>query len=158
MNNKKYKGAGGATFLTFIVIVFLALWLTNRMQVRDQDMTYQSFVQEVKDSQNVKDVNIKQNKTVPTGVVTVTLKNSDTTKQVNVSDVNAVQELLEKYKIDYQMPNVQEDSWLTTILMPLLFTFLGITLNLHVHESSGRRCQCKGNEFRQEPGQDDDRF
>ena len=93
MNNKKYKGAGGATFLTFIVIVFLALWLTNRMQVREQDMTYQSFVQEVK-NQNVQDVNIKQNKTVPTGVVTVTLKDSDTTKQVNVSDVNAVQELL----------------------------------------------------------------
>ncbi len=41
---------------------------------------------------------LKQNKTVPTGVVTVTLKNSDTTKQVNVSDVNAVQELLGKVK------------------------------------------------------------
>ncbi|MBU3876445.1 ATP-dependent zinc metalloprotease FtsH [Faecalicatena sp. AGMB00832] len=146
MNNKKYKGAGGATFLTFIVIVFLALWLTNRMQVRDQDMTYQSFVQEVKD-QNVKDVNIKQNKTVPTGVVTVTLKNSDTTKQVNVSDVNAVQELLEKYKIDYQMPNVQEDSWLTTILMPLLFTFLGITLIFMFMNRQGGGANAKAMNF-----------
>ncbi|MCI6465420.1 MAG: ATP-dependent zinc metalloprotease FtsH [Faecalicatena sp.] len=116
------------------------------MQVRDQDMTYQSFVQEVKD-QNVKDVNIKQNKTVPTGVVTVTLKNSDTTKQVNVSDVNAVQELLEKYKIDYQMPNVQEDSWLTTILMPLLFTFLGITLIFMFMNRQGGGANAKAMNF-----------
>ena len=146
MNNKKYKGAGGATFLTFIVIVFLALWLTNRMQVREQDMTYQSFVQEVKD-QNVQDVNIKQNKTVPTGVVTVTLKDSGTTKQVNVSDVNAVQELLEKYKIDYQMPNVQEDSWLTTLLMPLLFTFLGITLIFMFMNRQGGGANAKAMNF-----------
>lgn len=127
MNSKKYKSAGGATFLTFIVIVFLALWLTNRTQVRDQDMTYTSFTQEVKDG-NIQDVTIKQNKTVPTGVVTVTLRDSGITKQVNVSDVTEVQNLLEKYKIDYKMPNVPEDSWITTLLMPLLFTFLGITL------------------------------
>jgi len=127
LNSKKYKSAGGATFLTFIVIVFLALWLTNRMQVRDQDMTYTSFTQEVKDG-NIQDVTIKQNKTVPTGVVTVTLRDSGITKQVNVSDVTEVQNLLEKYKIDYKMPNVPEDSWITTLLMPLLFTFLGITL------------------------------
>ena len=94
MNSKKYKSAGGATFLTFIVIVFLALWLTNRMQVRDQDMTYTSFTQEVKDG-NIQDVTIKQNKTVPTGVVTVTLRDSGITKQVNVSDVTEVQNLLE---------------------------------------------------------------
>jgi hypothetical protein len=30
LNNKKYKNAGGATFLTFMLIIFLALWLTNR--------------------------------------------------------------------------------------------------------------------------------
>lgn len=146
MNNKKYKGAGGATFLTFIVIVFLALWLTNRMQVREQDMTYQSFVQEVK-NQNAVDVNIKQNKTVPTGVVTVTMKDTGTTKQVNVSDVNAVQELLEKYNIDYQMQNVQEDSWLTTILMPLLFTFLGITLIFMFMNRQGGNANAKAMNF-----------
>lgn len=146
MNNKKYRSAGGATFLTFIVIVFLALWLTNRMQVREQDMTYTSFVQEVKDK-NVQDVTIKQNKTVPTGVVTVTLKDSDTTKQVNVSDVNSVQALLEKYNIDYQMPNVQEDSWLTTILMPLLFTFLGITLIFMFMNRQGGGANAKAMNF-----------
>lgn len=125
MNNKKYKGAGGA--LTFIVIVFFALWLTSRMQMGSQEMTYQSFVQEVKD-QNVADITIKQNKTVPTGIVMVTIKSDEATKQVNVSDVNEVQTLLSDNDIEYKMPNVPEDSWLTTLLMPLLLTFLGITV------------------------------
>jgi cell division protease FtsH len=127
LNNKKYRSAGGATFFTFIVIVFLALWLTNRMQVKEQDMTYQSFVQEVQ-SDNVQDATIKQNKTVPTGVITATLKDKSTVKQVNVSDVKEAQQLLEKNNIDYKMLNVPEDSWLTTILTPLVITLLGVTL------------------------------
>lgn len=127
MNNKKYKNAGGATFLTFIVIVFLTLWLANRMQVRDQEMTYQSFVQEVQ-SDNIQEATIKQNKAVPTGVITVTLKDGGTVKQVNVSDVKEAQVLLDEHGIDYKMPNVPEDSWLTNILMPLVITLLGITL------------------------------
>ncbi|PWJ49188.1 ATP-dependent zinc metalloprotease FtsH [Faecalicatena contorta] len=127
MNNKKYKNAGGATFLTFIVIVFLTLWLANRMQVRDQEMTYQSFVQEVQ-SDNIQEATIKQNKAVPTGVITVTLKEDGTVKQVNVSDVKEAQVLLDEHGIDYKMPNVPEDSWLTNILMPLVITLLGITL------------------------------
>ncbi|MBA4701589.1 MAG: ATP-dependent metallopeptidase FtsH/Yme1/Tma family protein [Ruminococcus sp.] len=127
MNNKKYKNAGGATFLTFIVIVFLTLWLANRMQVRDQEMTYQSFVQEVQ-SDNIQEATIKQNKAVPTGVITVTLKEDGTVKQVNVSDVKEAQVLLDEHGVDYKMPNVPEDSWLTNILMPLVITLLGITL------------------------------
>lgn len=146
MNNKKYKSMGGATFLTFIVIVFLALWLMNRMQVREQDMTYQTFVQEVKDK-NVQEVIIKQNKTVPTGVVTVTLKGDGTIKQVNISDVNAVQELLDKYKIDYQMSNVPEDSWITTILMPLLLMFLGITVIFMFMNRQGGGANAKAMNF-----------
>jgi cell division protease FtsH len=127
LNNKKYKNAGGATFLTFIVIVFLTLWLANRMQVRDQEMTYQSFVQEVQ-SDNIQEATIKQNKAVPTGVITVTLKEDGTVKQVNVSDVKEAQVLLDEHGVDYKMPNVPEDSWLTNILMPLVITLLGITL------------------------------
>lgn len=146
MNNKKYKSAGGATFLTFIVIVFLALWLTNRMQAGAQDMTYQSFVQEVK-NKNVQEVIIKQNKTVPTGVVTITLKKDGEAKQVNVSDVKEVQTLLEKYDIDYRMANVPEDSWLTTILMPLLFTFLGITLIFMFMNRQGGGANAKAMNF-----------
>lgn len=146
MNNKKYKSAGGATLLTFIVIVFLALWLTNRMQVKSQEMTYQSFVQEVK-NENLEDITIKQNKTVPTGVVTVTVKSDGTIKQVNVSDVNEVQNLLTQNKTEYKMSNVPEDSWLTTLLIPLLLTFVGITVIFMVMNRQGGGGNAKAMNF-----------
>ncbi|MFQ6959171.1 ATP-dependent zinc metalloprotease FtsH [Clostridium sp. D5] len=137
---------GGATFLTFIVIVFLALWLTNRFQVKDQEMTNQSFVQEVKDK-NVQDVTIKQNKTVPTGVVTVTIKDSGAVKQVTTSDVEKTQEMLNKAGIEYKLLDVPQDSWFTTILIPLLITFLGITVIFMFMNRQGGGANAKAMNF-----------
>lgn len=117
---------GGAAFLTFLIVVFVVLWTTNRMQMKNQEMTYQSFVQEVK-NENVKEVVIRPNKVVPTGVVTVALKDGRTVKTVNVSDVKEVQNLLED-RVDYRMLDVPRDSWVSTILLPLLLTFLGVIL------------------------------
>ncbi len=117
---------GGAAFLAFLVIVFLALWGTNRMQVKNQEMTYQSFVKEVK-NENVEKVLIRPNKVVPTGVITVALKDGKAVKTVNVSDVKEVQNLLED-QVDYRMLDIPRDSWITTILMPILITFLGVIL------------------------------
>ena len=146
MNNKKYKSMGGATFLTFIVIVFLALWLTNRFQVKDQEMTNQRFVQEVKDK-NVQDVIIKQNKTAPTGVVTVTLKDSGAVKQVTTSDVEKTQDILDKAGIEYKLLDVPQDSWFTTILVPLLITFLGITVIFMFMNRQGGGANAKAMNF-----------
>lgn len=146
MNNKKYKSMGGATFLTFIVIVFLALWLTNRFQVKDQEMTNQRFVQEVKDK-NVQDIIIKQNKTAPTGVVTVTLKDSGAVKQVTTSDVEKTQDLLDKAGIEYKLLDVPQDSWFTTILVPLLITFLGITVIFMFMNRQGGGANAKAMNF-----------
>ena len=62
--------------MTFALIVVLAFWLMNRMQMHQQELTYTQFEQEVEDK-NVIDAVIGQNKAVPTGSVTVTLKNED---------------------------------------------------------------------------------
>ncbi len=115
---------GGAALLTFLVVVFLVLWTTNRMQMKNQEMTYQSFVKEVK-NENVDEVLIRPNKIAPTGVVTVALKDGKTVKTVNVSDVKEVQNLLED-RVDYRMLDVPRDSWISTILLPLLLTFFGV--------------------------------
>ncbi len=126
MENKKNKGIGGAAFLIFLIIMFLVLWMTNRMQIKNQEMTYQNFVKEVR-NENVQDVVIRPNKVVPTGIVTVALKDGKTVKTVNVSDVKEVQGLLED-RVDYRMLDVPRDSWIGTFLMPLLITFLGVML------------------------------
>lgn len=71
--DSKNRGFNGVPFLMFIVIVFGSLWFMGKMQQQGQEITYTQFVQEV-ESDNVADLTISQNKTAPTGVVTITLK------------------------------------------------------------------------------------
>lgn len=112
----------------FIVIVFGSLWFMGKMQQQGQEITYTQFVQEV-ESDNVADLTISQNKTAPTGVVTITLKDSGAVRRVYVSDVNEIQDMLEKEGVsNYRLLNVHEDTWMTTILLPVLITMVGVFL------------------------------
>lgn len=99
MNDKKYKGISGATVVVFIAVIFFVLWMTSRVQMRGQEITFTQFEQEIKDD-NVTEVVINQNKAVPTGVVTLTLRDSRETGRVNVSDVNETQKLLDKNDVE----------------------------------------------------------
>lgn len=126
-NNRKYRGVSGPTILTFIVIVVIALWMANQLQVHRQEMTYTTFVSEVEDG-NVAEAYINQNSAVPTGTVTVTLKEDQSTRTVNVSDVKEVEDLLEENGIRYGMSDVPKESMATTVLIPLLITLGGVFL------------------------------
>lgn len=117
----------GPTILTFIVIVVIALWMANQLQVHRQEMTYTTFVSEVEDG-NVAEAYINQNSAVPTGTVTVTLKEDQSTRTVNVSDVKEVEDLLEENGIRYGMSDVPKESMATTVLIPLLITLGGVFL------------------------------
>ena len=117
----------GATVFMFIAIVFFVLWFTGQMQQREQEISYTQFVRELKDG-NVAEAIISQSKSVPTGSVTVTLKDLHAAKIVYVSDVNAVQEMLTKNGVEYQMLKVQEDSMFTTVLLPVVIMLAGVFL------------------------------
>nr|WP_207670393.1 ATP-dependent zinc metalloprotease FtsH [Muricomes intestini] len=129
-----------------MLIIFLALWLTNRMQIKEQEMTYPRFVQEVQDS-NVEDVTIRPNKEVPTGIITAKMKDSETIKQVNVSDIKDIETLLDKYDIDYDLRNVPQDSWVTSLLVPLIVTLLGVTLIFMLMNRQGGGANAKAMNF-----------
>ena len=126
-NNRKYRGVSGPTILTFIVIVVIALWMANQLQVHRQEMTYTTFVSAVEDG-NVAEAYINQNSAVPTGTVTVTLKEDQSKRTVNVSDVKEVEDLLEENGIRYGMSDVPKESMATTVLIPLLITLGGVFL------------------------------
>lgn len=146
-SNNKYRGVSGATFLTFIVIIFVALWLTSRAQIQSQEIPYTQFVQEVRDG-NVENAVITQNKTVPTGSVTVTLKDSDEAKLVYVSDVKEVQELFEKYNVDkYRLSDVPQDTWINTIVIPVLITLAGVALLFMLMNRQGGGANAKAMNF-----------
>lgn len=117
----------GAPFLIFIMIVLGSLWYMGRMQQQGQEITYSAFVEAV-ENHDVGEVYITQNKTAPTGIVTVSFKNSNSVKVVYVSDVNVVQEFLKDADVDYHMGNIKEDSWITTAVIPSLIVVAGVFL------------------------------
>ena len=137
MNDKKYKGISGVTVVVFIAVVFFVLWMTSRVQMRGQEMTFTQFEQEIKDD-NVTEVVINQNKAVPTGVVTLTLRDSRETGRVNVSDVNETQKLLDKNGVEYRISAIPQDSVLSTTVLPVVLMLVGFMfITMMMNRQSG---------------------
>ena len=126
-NDRKSRGLSGATIISFVVILVVVLWMANQLQMHQQEMTYTSFVSAVQEK-NVSDVYINQNSAVPTGTVSVTLKDDGNTRKVNVSDVEQVEKLLTENKVEYRLSDVPKDSMLTTVVVPMLITLGGVFL------------------------------
>ena len=126
-NDRKSRGLSGATIISFVVILVVVLWMANQLQMHQQEMTYTSFVSEVQEK-NVSDVYINQNSAVPTGTVSVTLKDDGNTRKVNVSDVEQVEKLLTENQVEYRLSDVPKDSMLTTVVVPMLITLGGVFL------------------------------
>ena len=126
-NDRKSRGLSGATIISFVVILVVVLWMANQLQMHQQEMTYTSFVSAVQ-GKNVSDVYINQNSAVPTGTVSVTLKDDGNTRKVNVSDVEQVEKLLTENQVEYRLSDVQKDSMLTTVVVPMLITLGGVFL------------------------------
>lgn len=137
MNDKKYKGISGATVVVFIAVIFFVLWMTSRVQMRGQEITFTQFEQEIKDD-NVTEVVINQNKAVPTGVVTLTLSDSRETGRVNVSDVNETQKLLDKNDVEYRISAIPQDSVLSTTVLPVVLMLVGFMfITMMMNRQSG---------------------
>ena len=126
-NDRKSRGQSGATIISFVVILVVVLWMANQLQMHQQEMTYTSFVSAVQEK-NVSDVYINQNSAVPTGTVSVTLKDDGNTRKVNVSDVEQVEKLLTENQVEYRLSDVPKDSMLTTVVVPMLITLGGVFL------------------------------
>ena len=126
-NDRQSRGLSGATIISFVVIHVVVLWMANQLQMHQQEMTYTSFVSAVQEK-NVSDVYINQNSAVPTGTVSVTLKDDGNTRKVNVSDVEQVEKLLTENQVEYRLSDVPKDSMLTTVVVPMLITLGGVFL------------------------------
>ena len=122
MNDKRGRGLSGATLLVCVALLFAALWFTNQIDQRDKQITYQDFESLVENEQ-VSDVTIIQNRDVPTGRLEITVvgaQEGDEAKQVYVSDVNEVQDYLDKYDVTYSLRDVPQENWFMTNIFPTL--------------------------------------
>ena len=145
-NNRKYRSVNSSTILMFIVLVVLALWMGSRLQIHRQEMTYTEFVSEVQQD-NVTDVYIDQSSAVPTGTVSFMLKDEDTARSVNVSDVDEVETLLEENGVVYELSAVPEESVFTTVLLPLLITLGGVLLIFYLMNRQNGGANAKAMNF-----------
>ncbi len=128
MNDRKVRGLSGATVLTLVIFLFAVLWLTNQFDQKEEEINWKEF-EELVTSKDLGKVVVNQNKNVPTGRVEIELKNKEgETKSLYVSDVNEIQDYLKEKNISYEMPDVHEDSWFVTVVMPVALTLLGVML------------------------------
>jgi cell division protease FtsH len=127
LNDNKKRGMSGVPFIIFVVLVLGILWYMGRVQQQGQEITYAVFEEAIEDNL-VDEVYISQNKTAPTGVVAISMKESGDVKRVYVSDVNEVQDFLKENKYPYRLGNIKEDSWVMTAVLPALIVVVGIFL------------------------------
>ncbi len=131
VNNQRSSSRRMNFFVIFVfVVAILAIFLLSRVSGdQERELTWDEFEQIV-ENDSISDVTVNQNKSVPTGNVELTVDHgSDGTEQcyLYVSDVNALQDYLRERDIDYTMPDVPQDSWLSTML-PTIIMLVGIFL------------------------------
>ncbi|MEF9941724.1 MAG: ATP-dependent zinc metalloprotease FtsH [Lachnospiraceae bacterium] len=150
MLNKKSRGIGSFAFPLFMLIIVLAMfWFTNLEQEKQREYTYQEF-QKAVDADKVFSVTVQQNKAVPTGTAEIRLRGEDAgtdAKTLNVSDVNKLQEYMQKNKISYEILDVPQESWLATTLLPMLLMLGGVLLIFMLMNRQGGGAGAKAMSF-----------
>ena len=124
-NKKKYRGVNWGSILLFILIIGGILWMANQLQMHQQEISYSPFVKEV-EAGNVTAADIRQNSAVPTGRVTLSLKDDSSVRSLNVSDVGKVEEFLQENDVKYSLEDVPKESIIMSAVLPSLITLCGI--------------------------------
>ena len=113
------------SILLFVLIIGGILWMANKVQMHQQEISYATFVKEV-EAGNVTAADIRQNSAVPTGRVTLSLKDDSSVRSLNVSDVGKVEEFLQENDVKYSLEDVPKESIIMSAVLPSLITLCGI--------------------------------
>lgn len=150
MEDRRNRGVGGFTLLTFVILLFAMFWLTNTLGER-ADMLSRKEFEELIASDQVQNVTVIQNKNVPTGRVEIELKAEEgergEVKNYYVSDVNQIQEDLAECDVDYELPNAPQDNWFTTTILPVLLMMAGVFFLFSMMNRQGGGANAKAMSF-----------
>jgi len=102
-----------------LVIVVVVVWMMLDARGNTSESCTITELQNALDREDVIYIEIEQNREIPTGIVNIYFKNN-VSKELNVSDVNKIQELLEEKQFyNYYVKDVPPESWILNLL-PLL--------------------------------------
>ena len=118
MDNKRgSRFSGVGVYLFIVVIAAMFIMYVSPINSGAGDYTYGEFVNDVNKGK-VESVVIRQNSEVPTGELSVKVSGVQNVKNVYVSDVKQVEEILLDKNISYTLKDVTRQSVLLTSILP----------------------------------------
>ncbi len=131
------KKLGKISFLLVLLLAGVMVFsFAGDLFRKKDDYSYAQFKEDIKEDE-VKNVKIQQNEEVPTGKILVTLDDG-TKEELNVPDTQVIVNYLEKLEFeDYKIMEVEKESWLITILLPCLASFVVVFLVFSIFSNQG---------------------
>lgn len=126
MGNKKSNGKhiGGISFIVILMLAVILLVMVISGNSTKNKYNFNDFKNDI-EKERVESVIIRQNEEAPTGRILVSFKNDkkeDKTFYVPETQ-KVVDYLVENEFDDYEVKNIDKESWLVSILLPCLATF-----------------------------------
>lgn len=126
-------------FVIIAILLLVTVWVST-IQDRSDQYTKGELVSQLEEGQVVA-VEIQPNAQVPTGTLTITLKDN-TIRTLHVSDVVEIEDLLAQYNIDPMVEDVPQENWFLTYMLPILLVvifcvFLFVMFNAQNANNSG---------------------
>ena len=120
------KNKRGAGVYAFIVVIVILLWFISTQKTAPT-YTMAQF-QKALHADRITKVDITQNEQVPTGTVTITLKNGSS-YVLYASNVNTIQKMLDKADMtDYTVEDMPHDGWMETLLPMIIVVAVSFVL------------------------------
>ncbi len=123
MNSRKNRMGGIGVYFVVLAVIFIAYYAFSGNQTTSQGYSYSDFLKDV-DAGRIESVNVKQNAQVPTGTLSVKVKDDKKEKSLNVTDVNDTIKVLNDKNISYQLKDVPKENTFLTALLPLVICIL----------------------------------
>ena len=119
--------------------MLVTVWVST-IQDRSDQYTKGELISQLEEGQVIA-VEIQPNAQVPTGTLTITLKDN-TIRTLHVSDVVEIEDLLAQYNIDPMVEDVPQENWFLTYMLPILLVvifcvFLFVMFNAQNANNSG---------------------
>ncbi len=116
---KPFRGI--VIYLVVLVAMMAAIYFSLSPRKVNDDYSFQEFQTDIKDDA-VKEIIIKQNSEIPTGVVAVTFRDT-TKKQFYTENVGTVTEYLGTINKDYRLLDVTRSNYFVSTILPMIIMF-----------------------------------